>query len=107
MTPEVIWNRDMLHELQDTLTNFSHEARLAQQRDLQSGSQNKVSVWNIPIEFMMRYDALQGHTEVDGVFVDLLLETPGHPIRYDDLKFSRSFHCVLISSVCAEILGVC
>eukprot|EP00889_Picochlorum_renovo_P000913 jgi/Picre1/27943/NNA_000905.t1 len=57
-TPEVIWNPGMLHDLQGTLR--------------QDGLFQKNSD---------QYDALEGHTEVDGVFIDLLLQNPGYPIR--------------------------
>lgn len=87
-TPEVIWNPGMLHDLQGTLVDLCRQARLDQQRDLKFGSTKKAPGWSIPQEFIIRYDALEGHTEVDGVFIDLLLQNPGYPIRYGDILFA-------------------
>jgi hypothetical protein len=96
-TPEVIWNPGMLHDLQGTLVDLCQQARLDQQRDLISGSTKKASGWFIPKEFMIKYDALECHTEVDGVFIDLLLQNPGYPIRYDHILFVRCIHPILLS----------
>ena len=82
----------MRHDLQDILVDLCHQARVDQQRELKTISTGKSQGWFIPKDFMIRYNALEGHTEVDGVFIDLLLQTPGYPIRYADILLTWFTH---------------
>lgn len=82
----------MRHDLQDILVDLCHQARVDQQRELKTIFTGKSQGWFIPKDFMIRYNALEGHTEVDGVFIDLLLQTPGYPIRYADILLTWFTH---------------
>jgi DnaJ family protein C protein 13 len=62
--PEIIWNREMLSQLNDALNS------------------GKDSV---------DYDCTRAHVEVDGVYVDILLENPGFPIQHPQSLFEGCF----------------
>lgn len=78
--PEVIWNSDMSKQLCEELRSICADARRCQLDSISSSRNARIS-WNLKEEFCMKYACLDGHEEIGGIYIDLLMENPGYAIR--------------------------
>ena len=79
--PEIIWNKETLGQLRAELSIICDAARREQVAKLHGLNRHQKIEWYIRQDFKIKYKCLDIHTEIGGVYIDLLLENPGYPVR--------------------------